>query len=150
MRTRGALLFFGAGTGEYMTGGAGSDRFIFEAADYTAGVASSKYVNDYTFGEDTLEFTGFTATALTAFAPRDTTSGLRLTLATSNYVYLKGITSATIAEIDVIFDASPAGAAALAPLGDGDLVAGLDAVASNALDSGIATGIATGIDTYLL
>ena len=98
------ILFCGAGTKDYMTGGAGQDQFVIDFADFTAGVSASDYITDYTFGVDTVRFIGMPVSALSELSPRDTTSGLRLTLGTSNYVYFTGVTVAQLSEIGVIFD----------------------------------------------
>ncbi len=98
------ILFSGAGTRDYMTGGAGQDQFVIDFADFTAGVTASDYITDYTFGVDAVRFIGMSVSALTELSPRDTTSGLRLTLGTSNYVYFTGVTVAQLSEIGVIFD----------------------------------------------
>ena len=98
------ILFCGSGSKDYMTGGAGQDQFVIDFADFTAGVAASDYITDYTFGVDTVRFIGMSVSALSELSPRDTTSGLRLTLGTSNYVYFTGVTVAQLPEIGVIFD----------------------------------------------
>ncbi len=110
------ILYTGTGNKDYMTGGAGQDQFVIDIADSTAGVASSDYITDYAFGVDTVKFVGLSVSALTELAPRDTTSGLRLTLATSNYVYFTGLTVAQLSEIGVTFEDANAAAAPLAAL----------------------------------
>ncbi len=111
------ILNTGSGAKEFMTGGAGSDVFVFEAADFTSGVKSQEYVNDFVIGEDSLGFYGFSASSLNALQPRDTTSGLRLTVGTSNFIYLKGLTVAELSAISATFSSGPAPAASPADAG---------------------------------
>lgn len=116
------ILNTGAGTKEFMTGGAGSDVFVFDAADFTAGTKSQEYVNDFVIGEDSLEFYGFSAASLNALQARDTTSGLRLTVGASNFIYLKGLTVAELSAVSASFSSGPAPATAPA---DAELAADL-------------------------
>ena len=103
-----------AGTGlkDRMTGGAGKDIFILDAADFTSGVTMSDTITDYAAADDTIQFYGFSATSLSDFAARDTASGARLTLGPSNYLYLSNMTVAKLASVSATFSSGPAPASA--------------------------------------
>ena len=98
------ILMAGTGSKDYMTGGAGQDEFVIDFADFTAGVAASDYITDFTLGVDRVRLLNMPVDALSELSPKDTTSGLRLTLGTSNYLYFTGLTAAQLSEIGVIVD----------------------------------------------
>lgn len=84
------------GTGrESLYGNAGADTFVFAPGDQSKGLSDT--VRDFEIGVDALDFSAFAGTDhLTDFALADTTSGLRITVAANQFIYLTGVDMADV------------------------------------------------------
>ena len=81
---------------ESLWGGAGADVFVFVPGDQSKGLADT--VKDFEIGVDALDFSAFPGTDhLTDFALAHTASGLQITVAANQFVYLTGVHMADVA-----------------------------------------------------
>ncbi len=136
------VLNSGAGLKDVMTGGPGADVFVLDAADFTAGVTTSEHITDYAIGADSIRFYGFSATALSDFAARDTTLGARLTLGPANYLYLANMTVAQISAVSATFTSGPAPASAPEDHPDAGSLVADDSLASGGTDGVLTDSLA--------